>query len=87
MPFDSWRICRSGGKAVGLEQLAPAAAPFGERQPAQRAHEGDRLVGLHRRVQPALLGQVADRPGDVLRVGVAEHAPLAFVGIDDPSSI
>ena len=68
---------------VRLEQLAPALAPFGERQPAQRAHERDRLVGLHRGVEAAFLGEVADRAGDGLRVGVAEHASLARVGLDD----
>ena len=50
-------------EAVLLEQLAPAPAPFGQRQPAQRAEEGDRLVRLHRRIEPALLGQVADQRG------------------------
>ena len=75
-------------EAVRLEQLAPAPlAPFGERQAAQRAHEGDRLVGLHRRVEPALLGQVADLAGDIVRVVVAEHAALAASGSMMPSSI
>ena len=47
-------------KAVLVEQLVGAPAPFGERQAAQRAHEGDRLARVHRRVEAALLGQVAD---------------------------
>jgi hypothetical protein len=81
MPLESWRICR---KPVGLEQLAPPPAPFGERQAAQGAHERDRVVRFHGRIEPALLGQVADQAGDVLRVGVTEHAPFALVGIDDP---
>ncbi len=71
-------------EAVTVEQLAPAAAPFGERHAAQRAHEGDRLDRFHRRIEPALLGQVADQPRDVVRIVAAEHAAHALVRVDDP---
>ncbi len=70
-------------EAVIFEQLAPAFAADLQRQPAQRAEEGDRLEGFHRRIEPALLGQVADQPGDVLRPLVPEHAARALVGVDD----
>ena len=39
----------------------PAHAPVLERQPAQCAHEGNRLNRLHRRIEPAFFGQIADR--------------------------
>ena len=70
-------------EAVLFQQFAPALAPFGQRQAAQRAHEGDRLIRLHRRIQAALLGQIADQPGDIVRPVMPEHAAHALVGIDD----
>ena len=70
-------------QAVSFHQFAPALAAELEWQAAQRAHEGDRLVGLHRGVEPAFFGQVADQSGDVLRPLVAEQTACALVGIDD----
>ena len=72
-----------GAETVRGEQRVGALTPFGPRQPAQCAHVGDRLARGHRRIEAALLGQVADAVGDLQRVGVAEQAPLAAVGFED----
>ena len=68
---------------VAFEQFAPAAAALFHGQAAQGAHEADCLVALHRGVQAALFGQIADPAGDFVRALVPEDAPHAFVGIDD----
>ena len=70
-------------EAVAFEQLDRALAPFLERQAPERTHEGDRLDAFHRGVEPALLGQVADQPADIVRAVVSEHAAHAFVRVDD----
>ena len=54
------RLLRPFAKAMLGEQRIGAAAAFGQRQSAQRAHEGDRFARVHRRIEPALLGQIAD---------------------------
>ena len=58
--------------------------PSRERQAAQRAHEGDRLARVHRRIEAALLGQVADLRRRLERPVAAEHAARAARRIDDP---
>ena len=68
---------------MAFEQFAPARPAFVERQPPQRAHEGDCLVAFHRRIQPALLGQIADQFRDLVRAVLAEDAAHPFVGIDN----
>ncbi len=78
------RLSRPFAEAVLGEQFVGAAAPFGERQAAQRAHEGDRLARGHRRVEAALLGQIADRVRRLDRAVVAEHAAAARRRVDDP---
>ena len=70
-------------QAVFLQQRARAPTSFGQRQPAQCAEKSYRVIGLHRRIQPALLGQIADQMHDFLRAFVAEHAAQPAVGIDD----
>src|SRR5690606_7350307 len=60
-----------------------AAAALRPVEPAQRAHEGDRLARFHAGIEAAFLGQIADavahRPGLV----AAEQPARAFVGVDD----
>jgi len=68
---------------VLLQQFAPAAAAFLEREPAQRTDESNGIDGLHRRIEPALLGQIADGMRHVVRAIRAEHAAIALVGIDN----
>ena len=68
------RLLRPVAKAVLVEQLVGAAAAFVERQAAQRAHEGDRFARVHRRIEAALLGQIADLARRLERPLVAEHA-------------
>ena len=65
------------------EQLGSALAPFLQRQPAQRAHKGDRLDAFHRRIEPAFFGQVADQPADIMRAVMPEHAAHAFIGVNN----
>jgi hypothetical protein len=75
-----------GGMAEpGLfEQFARALAPGLPRQPAQRAHEGDRLAAFHVGIEPALLGKIADPVAGVARRVMAEQHALALVRLDDP---
>ena len=72
----------SAGRAA-RQQRPPALAPFLERQATQRADEGDGLIGFHRRIEAALLGQIADGMGDIVRPFVAEDAAQARVGVND----
>ena len=67
-----------------FEQLVGAAAAFAQRQAAQRAHEGDRLARVHRRIEAALLGQIADLRRRIERALVAEHAARSARRVDDP---
>src|SRR3546814_9931713 len=46
--------------------------------------EGERLGRLHRRIEPAFLGQVADAVARLARAAAAEQFALAVVGLDDP---
>ena len=78
------RLLRPVAKVVLIEQRVGAAAAFGERQAAQRAHEGDRLARMHRRIEPALLGQIADLGRGLERALAAEHAARAARRVDDP---
>ena len=75
------RLLRPVAQAVLVEQRVGAAAAFGERQAAQRAHEGDRLARLHRRIEAALLGQVADLAAPP-RAGARARAPGACRSTD-----
>ena len=86
MPLDRVRIgfLRPIAEAVLVEQRVGAAAAFGERQAAQRAHEGDRLARVHRRIEAALLGQIADLRRRLERAVVAEHAARSARRVDDP---
>src|SRR3546814_16791608 len=43
-----------------------AATAFGPIEPAQRAHEGDRLARLHAGIEAAVLGQIAEAVADAL---------------------
>ena len=70
-------------QAMFLQQRAAPAAAFGQRQAAQRADEGDGFIGFHRRIEPALFGQIADGMGDIVRAFGAEHAAGTVIGIDD----
>ena len=78
------RLFRPVAEAVLVEQLVGAAAAFAQRQAAQRAHEGDRLARVHRRIEAALLGQIADLRRGIERPLVAEHAARAARRVDDP---
>ena len=78
------RLFRPVAKVVLGEQGVGAAPAFGQRQAAQRAHEGDRLARMHRRIEAALLGQIADLAARIERPLAAEHAPAAARRIDDP---
>src|SRR3546814_12948083 len=60
-----------------------AAASLRPVQPAQRAHEGDRLARLHAGIKTALLGQIADAVAHGLRLVAAQQAAGAGVGVDD----
>ena len=70
-------------EAVRFHQFAPPPAAFVQRQPPQRAHEGGRLVAFHRRIQAALLGQVADQARDIVRAVMAEDAANTLVRVDN----
>jgi hypothetical protein len=70
-------------KTMLFQQFAPAPPPFGKRHSAQRAHKGDRLIGFHGWIKPALLGQIADRARNFVRIFVAKHAAQPFVGFDN----
>ncbi len=70
-------------EAMLLEQFAPADAPFGKRQAAQCTDEGNRLEGLHRGIEPALLGKVADGVGDIVGALGPKDTAVALVGVDD----
>ena len=70
-------------EAVTLEQLHRAPAPLLQGQASQRAHEGDGLDALHRRVEPALFRKIADQPADIVRAVVPEHPAHALVGVDN----
>ena len=51
---------------------------------AERAHEGDRVAGVHRGIEAALLGQVADLLGSIERPLAAEDPARAERRFDDP---
>ena len=67
---------------LAQQYLGPLASRL-QRQAAQRAHEGDRLARRHRRIEAALLGQIADLLGRLERPLMAEQAARAGVGLDD----
>jgi hypothetical protein len=67
---------------LGQQYLGPLAADV-ERQAAERAHEGDRLLGGHRRIEPALLRQIANHLGRLERTFAAEQGAMALIGLDD----
>ena len=68
------RFLRPVAKPVPLEQFNRAAAAFAQRKPAKRAHEGDPVHRGHRRIEAALLGQVADLLRRIERLLAAEQA-------------
>ena len=78
------RLLGPFAEAVLLEQFVGAAPRRRQRQAAERAHEGDALARVHRRVEPALLRQIADLVGGLDRAVMAEHAALARRRLDDP---
>ena len=53
-------------------------------QAAQRTKEGDRLVGLHRRVEPSLFRQIAHGMRHRHRIVRTEQGARTFVGVDNP---
>ena len=67
-----------------LHHRTTAFAAFRQRQTAQCAHEGNRVIGLHRLVEAPLFGQVADLVRLGNRIRRAEQKAFALVGIDDP---
>ena len=85
MPLDSLRILSSMTRreAQFLHHSRAAATPLGPAQPAQRAHEGNRLGRFHIRVQPAFFGQIADARTHTGRARAAEQAAGAAVGINN----
>ena len=86
MPFESVRIgfFAQSPRPCSPQQRFGAAAALAQRQAAQRAHEGDRVARVHRRIEAALLGQIADLLGGIERALVAEHAARAARRVDDP---
>ena len=78
------RLLRPVAEVMLGKQRIGAAAAFGERQAAQRAHEGDRLARVHRRIEAALLGQIADLRRGIERALAAEHAARSARRVDDP---
>ena len=60
-----------------------AAAAFAPVEPAQRAHESNRLARLHAGIESPFFGQIADAVAHRLRLVAAEQAARPFVGIDD----
>ena len=66
------------------EKIVGAAAALVERQSAKRAHEGDRFARVHRRVEAALLRQIANPGRGIERPFVAQHAARSARRIDDP---
>ena len=60
------------GEVVAFEQFRRAQAAFLQRQAPQRAHEGNRLDALHRRIKPAFFGQIADQPLGLLAAALLE---------------
>ena len=79
MPLDRVRIGLSAQSPRPWPASSSSARrrPSAQRQAAQRAHEGDRLARRHRRIEAALLGQIADLVRRLERAVVAEQAALA----------
>ena len=69
---------------VLLQEDGGALAADLERQAPQRAHEGDRLAGGHRRIEAALLRQIADDLRRFERPLMAQETAPALIGLDDP---
>ncbi len=70
--------------ALGEQRGDARARPSASGRPAQRAHEGDRLARVHRRIQPAFLGQIADLARGIERLRVAEQRAACRCRVDDP---
>jgi hypothetical protein len=77
------RLVHIVAEPVGAQHLLAPSAPLGEGQAAQRAHEGNRLLGLHRRVEAAFLGKIADLARRIERPVAAEQPAAAGIGLDD----
>ena len=76
-------LFRRMAKAVIFQQHSSPLARVRQGHSAQRAHEGDGIAGLHRRVEAAFLGQVSDQPGDIVRIVMPEHPAHALIRIDN----
>jgi len=70
-------------KSGGLHHLSSPRSPIRPSEAAQRSHERDGLARLHRGVEAALLGQIADALARVARRCFAQQAPFARIGIDN----
>jgi hypothetical protein len=70
-------------KAMLLEQFAPAPAL---RRVAARAgrRQTRSFVSLHRGIEAAFFGKIADGVRHVVRTFRAQHPAMALVGVDDP---
>ena len=71
-------------KPVFFQQRLAANPAFLQRQSAQCAQKGNRLIGLHRGVKPALFGQVADGVRHFVRAVMPQHPAQPGIRIDDP---
>jgi len=67
-----------------LEQRVGAPPAFGERDSAKRPHERNGVARVHRRIEPALFGQVADLLRRIERMLSAEDPPGPARRVDDP---
>ena len=85
-PLDRLRIdfLDQSPSPCSVKQDVSTAATFREGQAAQRAHEGDRVARVHRRIKAALLGQIADLLRCLERAVVAKHSARSARWIDDP---
>ena len=77
------RLTAPVAKAVLGEQDVGASPPFGERQAAERAHEGNPVPRVHRGIEAALLGQIADLRRGLERTVAAEDEARAARRVDD----